>query len=287
MQGIEGVAMVNVVDNVKEVESGKDKKLKSMITHNDGAEWSLIPPPDKDGDGKKFECVENANIATVKCSLHIHSYTERYDKHATFSSPSAIGIMLAVGNVGEYLNPKNGDDTYTFITRDGGITWNAVRKGSYLWEYGDQGSIIVISEEGKPTDVIYYTLDEGNTWAEYKFSDTKMEASQISTTPSDNSRNFLLWGRDEGTRKVSTVNLDFTGLKERQRQCVLKDSSPEEDDYELWEPKHPLQEGNCLFGHVAQYHRKRLDRKCYNGFKTEGLHKIATNCSCTRLDFEW
>jgi Sortilin, neurotensin receptor 3,/Sortilin, neurotensin receptor 3, C-terminal len=287
MQGIEGVAMVNVVDNVKEVEGGKDKKLKSMITHNDGAEWTLIPPPEKDRDGKKFECVENANIATVKCSLHIHSYTERYDKHATFSSTSAIGIMLAVGNVGEYLTPKNGDETYTFITRDGGITWNAVAKGSYLWEYGDQGSIIVISEEGKASDMISYTLDEGNTWTGYKFSDTKMETSQISTTPSDNSRNFLLWGRDEGTRKVSTVNLDFTGLKERQRQCMLKDSSPEEDDYELWEPKHPLQEGNCLFGHVAQYHRKRLDRECYNGFKTEGLHRIATNCSCTRLDFEW
>lgn len=287
MQGIEGVAMVNIVDNVKDVEAGKDKKLKSMITHNDGAEWTLIPPPAKDMDGNKFGCVEKADTATEKCSLHIHSYTERYDKHATFSSPSAIGLMLAVGNVGDHLTPKKSDDTYTFITRDGGITWNAIRKGSYLWEYGDQGSIIVICDQVKATKVVYYTLDEGKTWAEYQFSDTEMDTEQISTTPSDNSRNFLLWGRFKGSDKVSTVNLDFTGLKERQRQCVLKDSSPEEDDYELWEPKHPLQEGNCLFGHVAQYHRKRLDRECYNGFKTEGLHRIARNCSCTRQDFEW
>lgn len=287
MQGLEGVAMVNVVDNVKEVEQGGDKKLKSMITHDDGAEWTYIPPPGQDQSGNKFNCVSKADVATDQCSLHTHSYTERYDKHATFSSPSAIGLMLAVGNVGSYLTPKEGDDTYTFITRDGGITWSAIRKGSYLWEYGDQGSIILICEQAQPTKVVYYSLDEGQTWGEYKFSDVDMNIQQISTTPSDNSRNFLLWGKDGDSKKVSTVNLDFTGLKERQRQCVLKDSSPEQDDYELWEPKHPLQDGNCLFGHVAQYHRKKLDRDCYNGFKTEGLHSIGQNCSCTRQDFEW
>jgi Sortilin, neurotensin receptor 3,/Sortilin, neurotensin receptor 3, C-terminal len=287
MRGLEGVAMVNVVDNVEEVESGKDKKVKSMITHNDGAEWTLVPPPAQDQDGTKFSCVENSGVATDKCALHIHSYTERYDKHATFSSPSAIGIMFAVGNVGEYLTPKETADTHTFTTRDGGITWAAVRRGSYLWGFGDQGSIIIICEEMKPTKVVYYTLDEGKTWVEYQFSDVNMIIQQISTTPSDNSRNFLLWGKDDNTDKVSTVNLDFSGLKERQRQCVLKELSPEEDDYELWEPKHPLQEGNCLFGHVAQYHRKRLDSECYMGLKMEGLHGIARNCSCTRQDFEW
>ena len=287
MQGIQGVAMVNVVDNVEAVESGKDKKLKSMITHNDGAEWTLIPPPAKDRDGNKFSCVGKSDLATEQCSLHFHSYTERYDKHATFSSPSAIGLMLAVGNVGEHLKPREGDDTHTFITRDGGITWAAIRKGSYLWEYGDQGSIILICEQAKPTQVVYYTLDEGKTWVEYKFSDIDMIIQQITTTPSDSSRNFLLWGWDQGSDKVSTVNLDFTGLKERQRQCALRDSSPEKDDYELWEPRHPLQKGNCLFGHVAQYLRKRLDRECYNGFKAEGLYNIAKNCSCTRQDFEW
>lgn len=287
MQGLEGVATVNVVDNVDELESGKGKKLKSMITHNDGAEWGLISPPAKDREGSTFDCVSEAGVPTEKCSLHLHSYTERNDEHATFSSPSAVGIMLAVGNVGEYLTPKEGDDTHTFLTRDGGITWTAVRKGSYLWEYGDQGSIILICEQAKPTQVVYYTLDEGETWVEHGFSDVSMKIQQITTTPSDNSRNFLLWGRDEGADKVSTVNVDFSGLKERQRLCVLNESSPEEDDYELWEPKHPLQEGNCLFGHVAQYHRKKLDRECYNGFKTEGLHSITTNCPCTRQDFEW
>jgi hypothetical protein len=287
MQGLEGVAMVNVVANVEEVDAGRPKVVKSLITHNDGAQWAPIPPPANDGDDKLFSCVRKANVAAEQCSLHVHSYTERYDKGQTFSSSSAVGIMLAVGNVGDRLIPREEKDTYTFITRDGGITWTVVRQGSYLWEYGDQGSIIVICEQAKPTRVVHYTLDEGKTWAEFQFSDVDMEISQISTTPSDNSRNFLLWGQDQGGQKVAAVNIDFSGMDVRQRPCVLEESAPEADDYELWEPKHPLLNGNCLFGHVAQYHRKKVDRDCYNGFKTEGLHNIARNCTCTRQDFEW
>jgi hypothetical protein len=56
MQGLEGVALTNVVDNVKEVQTGARKKLKSMITHNDGSSWSYIPAPAKNSEGKAMDC---------------------------------------------------------------------------------------------------------------------------------------------------------------------------------------------------------------------------------------
>ncbi|KIW22974.1 uncharacterized protein PV07_11214 [Cladophialophora immunda] len=290
MQGLEGVAMVNVVSNLDETNNGERKKLKSMITHNDGAQWAYLPPPKEDALGNKYSCVEEANKATGKCSLHIHSYTERADKSATFSSPSAVGLMMAVGNVGEYLVRKDDEATDTFITRDAGITWQSVKKGSYMWEYGDQGSIIVIVKESQPTKSLFYTLDEGRTWREFVFSpDVEMQIDAITTVPSDNSRNFLLWGRELGSnakRGIFTVHLDFSGLEERQVKCELDEKNPEKGDYALWEPKHPMQDSNCLFGHVAQYHRKRADAKCYNGKIISHLHNIARNCSCTRQDFE-
>ncbi|KAL2444568.1 Vacuolar protein sorting/targeting protein 10 [Exophiala dermatitidis] len=290
MQGLEGVAMVNVVSNIKEVNDGEKKKLKSMITHNDGAEWALLPPPKNDALGHDYKCVKEANKATDKCSLHIHSYTERADKSATFSSPSAVGLMLAVGNVGEYLARKDDESTDTFITRDAGITWSSVKKGSYMWEYGDQGSIIVIVKESQPTKSLFYTLDEGQSWIEYEFSPKiEMQIDAITTLPSDNSLNFLLWGREIGAgarRGIFTVNVDFSGLLQRQRQCDLDEKNPVNDDYFLWEPKHPMQDDNCLFGHVAQYHRKRPEADCYNGKQIDHLHNIARNCSCTRQDFE-
>lgn len=277
MQGLEGAALINIVANPDEVDKGSAKKLKSMITHNDGAQWALIPPPEKDSDGAKYPC----SGAIEKCSLHIHGYTERSDPRDTFSSPSAVGLMMGVGNVGEYLGRyKEGN---TFITRDGGITWHEAMKGTYMWEYGDQGSVIVIVEEGEPVTSVWYSLDEGSEWKQYKFNDNPIIVQSISTVPSDTSKNFLLWGRSDGN--LITVNLDFSGLYDR--ACDLDEDDPRSGDYDLWEPKHPMQDENCLFGHVAQYHRKKPDAKCWNEQDIQKLHNIAKNCTCTRSDFEW
>lgn len=287
MQGLEGVALVNVVANIDEVQKGAAKKLRTMITHNDGAEWAYIRSPPKDADGRNYGCSPGKK-GTPECGLHLHSYTERRDYRDTYSSPSAVGLMLAVGNVGDHLTPKSEGDT--FITRDGGVEWHSVKKGNYIWEYGDQGSIIVIVPETEPTRSVFYTLDEGKTWIEFKFSEVKMQVFDISTVPSDTSRNFLLWGKEVGSGAkpgFATVNLDFSGLKERSRKCVLKEETPEADDYELWEPKHPLLDDNCLFGHITRYHRKKPEAQCYNGGGFENLHNVSTNCACTWQDYEW
>ncbi len=283
MLGLEGVILVNQVANLKEADKGASKQLKSMITHNDGAQWDPIQAPAEDADGDAFNCdVSNPE----QCSLHLHSYTERKDPHATFSSPSAMGLMMGVGNVGDYLRKKIDDDTSLFITRDGGVKWHAVKKGNYMWEYGDQGSIIVIVKQEVAIQSLFYSLNEGIDWIEYEFSEKDFTVKSISTVPTDKSRNFILWGFEStNDRDIATINLDFTGLTDR--QCKLDENDPEAGDYYLWEPRHPAQKDNCLFGHVAQYHRKILDRDCYNGPSIKHLHNIARNCSCTREDFEW
>ncbi|KAF1992071.1 vacuolar protein sorting protein [Aulographum hederae CBS 113979] len=277
MVGLEGVAIVNIVANTEEVDGGGKKKIKTKITHNDGADWTFMPPPAKDSDGKAYSC---GGQGVEKCSLHLHGYTERDDPRDTYASQSAIGLMMGVGNVGEFLAPPQDDITETFITRDGGITWTPAMKGRYMWEYGDQGSIIVIVKKHQATRMVYFSTDEGAKWTKYEFSDTDLEIADITTLPSDNSRNFILWGRD------FIINLDFTGLTNK--QCNLDKENPEapDSDYYLWEPKHPLQEGNCLFGHIAQYYRKKPEAECYNGKKIDQFHKTVSNCACVREDFE-
>ena len=283
MLGLEGVALVNVVTNIEEAEKGLSKKLKTMITHNDGAEWAPLKAPEKDPEGRNY-CNNDA------CSLHLHGYTERRDPRDTFSSPSAVGLMMGVGNVGEYLTERSEKHSDTFITRDGGVKWQAVKKGNYMWEYGDQGSIIVIVRDTVPTNEFFFSLNEGATWERYEFSKKKVQVAILSTVPSDNSRNFLLWGREEDSdSEIVTFNLDFSQLKERQERCKLNenDDNDPESDYYLWEPKHPLQNDNCLFGHIAQYHRKIVDRDCYNDLSIQHRHNVKSNCTCTREDFEW
>ena len=280
MQGLEGVALVNVVANVKETDGGAAKKLKTMITHNDGAEWDYIKRP---ANPKNFK-VDWCSGSSDKCALHLHGYTERDDPRDTFSSPSAVGLMMAVGNVGEYLGYKK--DADTFITDDGGLTWEMVNEGTWMWEYGDQGSIITIVKKGEAVKEVQYSLDEGKNWIPYTFSEEPMIVDDITTLPSDTSRNFLLWGRIKD--ELTTVNLDFSSLKERHEECHLDEKNPDssDSDYWLWEPKHPLSDDNCLFGHVAQYHRKKVASDCYNGPELQHLHSIARNCTCTRRDFE-
>ena len=280
MDILEGVMLANIVKNRNEADEGKGKRLATVITHNDGAEWAALQAPAKDPEGKDYGCDVSDD---TKCSLHLHSYTERRDKSATFSSKSAIGLMLGVGNFGEALGPKSEADT--FITRDGGVEWHPVKKGNYMWEYGDQGSIIVIVPEDVPTKSVFYTLNEGQEWIEYQFSEKELPIRSISTVPSDRSRNFILWTTGEGEKEFAAINIDFSGLTDK--MCELDENDPDAGDYYLWEPRHPTQKDNCLFGHVAQYHRKRPEAKCYNGPSIEKLHSIARNCECTRQDFEW
>ncbi|KAG9188424.1 vacuolar protein sorting/targeting protein 10 [Alternaria panax] len=281
MQGLEGVAVANVIVNVDEVNKGSKKKKQSRITHNDGADWEPLQAPEKDSDGKAYDCdVSDKN----KCGLHIHGYTERADPREMYSSPTAVGLMLAVGNVGSELTTFG--EANTFMTTDAGITWKEIKKGTYAWEFGDQGSVIVIVRRGEDTDHVYYSLDGGSKWNLYQFSDHKMRVEAITTVPSDTSLNFLLWGKD--SKELVAVNLDFSGLPEFSEPCKLNENDPTSGDYDLWSPQHPLQqeEPQCLFGHVAQYHRKKRNAKCRNAQRIDQMHAIARNCSCTRRDFE-
>jgi hypothetical protein len=281
MQGIEGVALANVVSNVDAVNGGAKKEKKTMITHNDGADWELLQAPAKDSEGKSYKCNVNKK---EECSLHIHGYTERRDPRETFSSPTAVGLMLGVGNVGKSLGTFG--EASTFMTTDAGITWKEIKKGNYAWEFGDQGSIIALVHRGKDTKDMYYSLDSGETWNLHEFSAHAMQIETISTVPSDTSLNFMLWGRDG--KQLVAINVDFSGLPEFEKKCDLKEDDPTGGDYDLWTPQHPVldESDQCLFGHVAEYHRKKRDAKCYNGRKIDHLHNIARNCTCTRDDFE-
>lgn len=275
MLGLEGVAMVNVVANPEK--DNEPKKLHSLISHNDGAEWAFLPPPDKDIDGKSTGC---SGQGTEKCALHIHGYTERKDHRKTYSSAGAVGLMFAWGNIGPQLGPKEEADTY--MTTDAGISWKPVKKGRWLWQYGDQGSIIVLLPVDQKTKTVSYTTDEGATWSDYTFIDQEARVTDFTTQASGVSRKFIVWTEDSEQRIVATT-IDFTGLSDR--PCEQKDD-PDESDYRIWSPTHPLLGDDCLFGHVTQYMRKKTDRLCYNGYRIQHIYNVK-NCTCSRRDYEW
>lgn len=190
--------------------------------------------------------------------------------------------MLAVGNVGKKLAAYTDSDT--FLTRDAGFTWEEVHKDAHMWEFGDQGSILILTSDEGPTDRVIYTLDEGLSWSEYVFGD-RIRVQSIVTLPMDTSRKFILLGYapDKPDASVS-IHLDFSKITNQ--KCRLDITDPANDDFELWSPSAERAE-RCLFGKQTLYYRRIRDKNCYIGEKLPQPHSVQQNCLCQDEDYEW
>lgn len=69
---------------------------------------------------------------------------------------------MGVGSVGQSLLPY--EDCDTFLSTDAGMTWTMVRHDAHKYEFGDQGSILVVVNDEDGTDKVRYSLDLGKTW---------------------------------------------------------------------------------------------------------------------------
>ncbi|CAO1625062.1 unnamed protein product [Jaminaea pallidilutea] len=275
MLNLDGIALINVVSNADEATVSKHKDLQTRITHNDGGRWKALVPPKVDAYGASYPC------DSVGCSLHLHGFTERGDPRESLSSPSAVGLMLGVGNVGKTLAPYTDSDT--FLTRDGGFTWEEVHKDAHKWEFGDQGSIIVLVNDEEPTDTVLYSLNEGLKWESFNFGE-KLRVKSIMTVPEDTHRRFVLLGESpRAAAKSVAIHLDFSALTTR--KCELDPQKPESGDFELWSPSEERSE-QCLFGRQTSYYRRKRDADCYVGQRIVQPHKTVKNCLCTSDDFE-
>ncbi|CAG8491123.1 2595_t:CDS:10, partial [Paraglomus occultum] len=278
MQGIQGIALANIVKNPDEVNLGGEKQIASKITYNDGGDWHDIKSPEADSNRKKYDCKD-------QCNLHLHSFTEWRDPRDTFSASSAVGLMMGVGNVGGYLTRYEDGDT--FLTRDGGVTWEEVKKGAHLHEIGDQGAILVVVDDEQATDKVWYSFDEGDSWHSLIITSNgeRVRVKDIATVPGGTSRRFLLWGHVIGEySKEIAVHLDFAGLLAR--KCELDIKNADNDDFELWTLKRPDGE-SCVFGREVKYNRRIRGQKCYIGSEVIQPKEVVKNCTCTDYDFEW
>lgn len=156
---VEGISIANTVSNADEIERHHShKRVQTKITFDDGGHWQLLKAPDTNVKGKKFKC----DVSDPQsCALHLHSVTQPHNLGRVFSTP-APGILMGVGNVGEYLSSY--DESDTFLSIDGGLSWRMVREGARKYEIGDQGGLLVTVDDEEPTDEVDYSYDFGKTW---------------------------------------------------------------------------------------------------------------------------
>ena len=162
LYGVDGVGLANVVANAQDVEGrGAQKQLRTVITFDDGSSWEPVRAPSMDSENHRIGC----NPAdTDECALHLHSVTLPHNFGRVFSSP-APGFVMGVGSIGAYLKPYEECDT--FLSTDAGLSWKMVRMDAHKYEFGDQGSIMVVVNDEDSTDTVRYSTDLGKTWCVY------------------------------------------------------------------------------------------------------------------------
>ncbi|KAI8050565.1 hypothetical protein BDF22DRAFT_695641 [Syncephalis plumigaleata] len=253
--GIEGVAMAN----------------QTRITYDNGQTWQFLPVPKTKVNGFPLTC------KTTPCHLHLHGFTERTDSFNVFSAPTAIGLMMGVGNVGSHLEEYANADTY--LTRDAGRTWQVIRKGPHLYAFGDHGGLIVLVSDVEPVDYVLYSTNEGRSFEKFYF------------TNANKNRRFLLFGTARrGATEQLVIRLDFRNLF--QRKCILDmhNESPDQNDFECNEEEEADDDDSvkidkhCLFGHETKFIRRIPDRDCFIGRKFTGVTQHVRNCTCTAAD---
>ena len=69
---------------------------------------------------------------------------------------------MAVGSIGEFLLPY--DECSTFMSTDAGITWHMIDDDANMYEFGDQGSLLLLADDEEATGKVSYSWDYGKTW---------------------------------------------------------------------------------------------------------------------------
>lgn len=254
--------------------------IKTYISMNRGGNWILLQAPDKTAKGKSIKC----NVSKG-CSLHLHSYSSPMYP-VPYSHNNAVGLIMGVGNLGTKLK-YDMEETNTYLSRDGGLTWLEIMNGPHILEFGDHGAIIVMAPIFKPTNSILYSWNEGISWTEYKISKAPLNIDAIEVEPQSRAQKFIISARraKSSNNKGYLLTLDFSDLHEPQCSGI---SSPdtESSDYETWSPYDGRQGDKCFLGKKITYVRRKRDRECFNGEEREKI-LFQENCPWSEMDFEW
>lgn len=275
MQGIDGVILANQVMNADDLVGGaRDvaKKVRTMISWDDGGQWQPLTPP------SKFDCTGK------DCTLNLHSRTDIHGPGAIFTAGGVPGLAMGVGNVGPSLLSYEQSDT--FLTRDAGHNWIRIQEGEHLYEFGDQGSILVLINDEGPTNELLYSWDQGDTWRGYTFAEEPVRVSTLTTDPLSSTLKFVIMGHTRSSqRSPLIIVVDFAGTDVE--QCELDEHHGDRSDFEKWIAKDDDGDDACLLGKKTAYWRRKKDHICKVGNKFKAPEVVQENCQCRDIDFEW
>lgn len=198
-----------------------------------------------------------------------------------YSQESAIGIVMAVGNIGDKLDFDRGARKGTFLSRDGGLTWIEIAKVPLIYEFGDHGGLLVAAPNVESTTQIRYSWNEGKTWQKLTVSEQPIFVDNIIIEPKSTAQQFVVYGTYDNTTEKGDhdlqgnkdsvddvmITLDFASLHEP--KCKGADKPGKDgSDFEEWSPHDDGRHGSnnkCFLGQQVTYVRRKQESECFNG----------------------
>ncbi len=181
-----------------------------------------------------------------------------------YSGASAVGIIIGIGNNGHHLHYR-ADESDVVISRDSGLTWTLVAKGTHIYEVADHGGLILLANDRIATNKLLYTWNEGGNWTGFQFWKHHLEVENVITEPRGAGQEFIVYGSSTtsirtailfsmlclryGRRKDKgvVVHVDFSTL--HKRRCEGAESPGAADsDFETYTPAASLLGDQCLLG---------------------------------------
>jgi len=256
----------------------EERTIRTVISFDKGGSWRYLKPPKVNSQGQPYFC---AGKPLQDCALHLHG-SSSWDLYAPFySSENCVGIIMGTGNVGASLRFEP-EETSTFFSRDGGLTWAEAHKGAFIYEFGDHGGLIVMADDLKKTGEVIFTWNEGESWYDFKVTNTPFEVDNIITEPNLTSTAFVMFGtREDGSGVVYYLKFDSLQFPACKGSSFADSVS---SDYETWTASDGRGEGVCMLGQQITYTRRKRTSQCWNGEAFE-RPTVKKTCACTEADF--
>ncbi|XP_026217857.1 sortilin [Anabas testudineus] len=263
---LRGVYLTNRLD--------EDGRIRSVISFNRGGTWQQLKKPEN------VDCEEQ----TKNCNLHIHGEHSRKNRIVpmlALSEPTAIGLVIAHGTVGDSLSSAQRPDV--FVSSDGGYNWRGTLRGPHHYTILDSGGLLVAVEVRREGQVktIKFSTDEGQCWKSYNFTEQPFYFAGLASEPGTKAMSVSVWGfrpEADGQPMWVAVTIDFQSLITR--QC-------NDQDYEEW-LAHSTQgvgdRNGCVLGVKEIYRRLKKQSVCRNG-RNFVVSKKKSPCLCTREDY--
>ncbi|CAK9014215.1 unnamed protein product [Durusdinium trenchii] len=174
------------------------------------------------------------------------------------------------------------EETSTFFSRDGGLTWVEAHKGAFIYEFGDHGGLIVMADDLKKTGEVIFTWNEGESWYDFKVTNTPFEVDNIITEPNLTSTTFVMFGtREDGAGVLYYLKFDSLQFPAC-RGSGFADSVS--SDYETWTASDGRGAERCMLGQQITYTRRKRTSQCWNGEAFE-RPTVKKTCACTEADY--